>query len=93
MDLQSILEFILNNPVVTAILASSFGTMLLFAGIKIAIKLIFSIKNMDKWGDYIDDMVDKTQKKNKDAGKLLRKDLIALFETIIRKLKAPDGIN
>lgn len=87
------MDFILNNPLIAAIIASPVGLMMFFAGFKIAINILFSEKNINKLGDYIDNMVDKAQKKDPAAGKLLRKKLIELFERIIKDLKEADGIN
>ena len=91
--MENIINMLIENPFVAALIASPIGLVLIWAVYKAVLKIILSDKNIDKLADDIDKAVDEVQKKDKEAGKQTRQRLIALATMIITKLKEDDGYN
>ena len=91
--IQSIIDFAVNNTLVTGILGSAIGALVLFSIFRIGVNVALSPKNILNIANAIDDFVDKVQKKDIESGKLTRSKLIAVARNVITKLEESDGIN
>ena len=91
--MEGILNFLISNPLVTMLLASPIGLIVVWAVYQAIIKMLLTEKNVVKIAEDLDKYVDKLQSQNTQAGKLTRERLIAMAEHIIVALKKDDGVN